>query len=216
MSAIEFAGKQLEATGYKGFKIPQIELDVTASDNPQVRKLLRYQNTPSRTLRASIEDPELVNVLDQIAGVESEGSGEYDAYNLGGYTADDPIGSGDSSQDGRFGKPISQLTVGEIMSLHRQGKVHAVGRYQFIGPTFKEVVEGLGLPRNTVFDNRVQDAMALYRLRWRINLQNSTTGLINEWAGLKRLKRAELQQVLQDAQDVLDPYNSPELLLKGL
>ena len=216
ISAIELAGRQLQAAGYKGFKIPEVEKKITESDNPQVRNLLRQNNTPSRTLRASIEDPELVNVLDQIAGVESEGSGGYDAYNLGGYTADQPIGSGDSSEDDRFGKPISQLTVGEIMRLHKQGNVHAVGRYQFIGPTFKEVAEGLGLPKNTVFDQRVQDAMALYRLRWRINLQNSTTGLINEWAGLKRLSRAQLEQLLQDAQDVNDPYNRPELLLKGL
>ena len=78
-------------------------------------------------------------------------------------TADDPYGSGDSSQDDQFEKSISQMTVGEIMRLHKQGDVHAVGRYQFIGITFKEVVEGLGLPKNTVFDQRTQDAMALYR-----------------------------------------------------
>lgn len=216
LSALELAGKQLEASGYKDFEIPQIELDVSASENPQIRRMLRYKNTPSRTLRASIEDPELVNVLDRIAGVESGSDGEYDAYNLGGYSANEPIGSGNSAEDLRFGKPISQLTIGEIMSLHRQGKVHAVGRYQFTPVPFREVVQGLGLPKNTVFDNRIQDIIALYRLRWRINRNNSTTGLINEWAGLSKLRRSELQDILEDAQDILDPYNAPELLLKGL
>ena len=109
------------------------------------------------------------------------------------------------------------MTVGELMRLHKGEKVHAVGRYQFIGITFKEVVKQMGITKDMVFSPALQDAMALHRLRWRLSIQNSTTGLINEWAGLKRLSRAELQQMLQDAQDVkLDPYNSPELLLKGL
>jgi hypothetical protein len=217
LSPLEVAGKQLEAAGYKGFKIPEIETKITDSDNEQVKRLLRYKNTPSRTLRASIEDPELVNVLDVIASKESYSYGGYDAYNLGGsdngYTAHDP---GNSAEDNRFGKPVSQLTVGEILKLHSQGRLHVVGRYQFIAPTFKEVVEGLRVPKNAVFNAQVQDAMALYRLRWRLNLQNSTTGLINEWRGLKFLKPAQLQQLLEDAQDVYDPYNRPELLLKGL
>lgn len=217
LSPLEIAGKQLEAAGYKGFKIPEVEVKITNSDNEQVKRLLRYKNTPSRTLRASIEDPELVNVLDVIASKESYSYGGYDAYNLGGsdngYTAHGP---GNSAEDGRFGKPVSQLTVGEILKLHSQGKLHAVGRYQFIATTFKEVVRDFKVPKDAVFNAQVQDAMALYRLRWRLNLQNSTTGLINEWRGLKFLKPAQLQQLLEDAQDVYDPYNRPELLLKGL
>ena len=217
LSPEEIAAKQLEASGYKNYKIPESEIDITNNGSEQVKRLLRYKNTPSRTLRAYIEDPELVNVLDVIASKESYSYGGYDAYNLGGsdngYTAHDP---GNSAEDGRFGKPVSQLTVGEILKLHSQGKLHAVGRYQFIQDTFKEVVQGLRVPRDAVFNAQVQDAMALYRLRWRLNLQNSTTGLINEWRGLKFLKPAQLQQLLQDAQDVYDPYNRPELLLKGL
>ena len=221
ISAIELAAKQLQVAGYKGFKIPEAERKITESDNIPARNLLRQNNTPSRTYRAAIEDPELVNVLDQIAGVESESSGGYDAYNEGGYSADAPYGSGDSSDSQKFGKPISQMTIGELMKWQAKPKnqlgIHAAGRYQFIGNTLKEVVQQMGITKDMVFNPALQDAMALHRLRWRLNLQNSTTGLINEWAGLKRLKPAQLKQLLEDAQDVYDdPYNSPENLLKGL
>ena len=217
LSPIEFAAKQLEAAGYKDFEIPQIELDVTNSQDPQVRKLLRYRNTGARTYRSHVQDPELVRVLDIIGGVESSAHGHYDAYNLGGSQGGEVAhGSGNSAEDGRFGVPISQLKISDILRYHRTGQVHAVGRYQFTAAAFRETVEGLGLPKDTIFDERVQDAMALYRLRWRLNLNNSTVGLMNEWVGLKKLKRAEIEQLLQDAQDVNDPYNRPELLLKGL
>jgi len=221
VSAAQIAADQLKAYEYGDFKVPEIEDKIQQSDNPFLRELLYKQNTPSRTYRASIEDPELVNVLDQIAGVESEGSGGYDAYNQGGYSADEPIGSGDSSDGQLFGKPVSQMTIGELMKWQAKPKnqlgIHAAGRYQFIGLTLKEVVKQMGITKDMVFSPALQDAMALHRLRWRLSIQNSTTGLMNEWTGLKRLSRAELQQLLQDAQDVnLDPYNSPELLLKGL
>ena len=54
--------------------------------------------------------------LDMVASVESESYGGYDAYNRGGsdggHTAH---GSGNSAEDMRYGKPISQLTVNEIV-----------------------------------------------------------------------------------------------------
>ena len=221
ISAIELAGRQLEVTGFKGYKLPKREVEVTNSDNASVREKLRFKNTPSRTYRASIEDPELVRVLDLIASKESEAHGGYNAYNEGGYSADRPYGSADSSDGKMFGKPITQMTIGEVMALQAKPKgvpgIHAAGRYQFIGVTLKDVVREMGITKDMVFSPQLQDAMALHRLRWRLNQNNSTTGLINEWTGLKRLSKAQQKQLLEDAQDVFDdPYNSPELLLKGL
>ena len=65
-------------------------------------------------------------VVNTIAGVESTSYGGYDAYNRGGsdggHTAH---GSGNSAKDLAFGKPISQLTIGEIRRLHNSGQLHA-------------------------------------------------------------------------------------------
>ena len=221
ISAIELAGRQLEVSGFRGFKLPEQETRITQSDNASVRHKLRHKNTPSRTYRASIEDPELVSVLDYIASKESEAHGGYDAYNEGGWSADQPYGSANSAENNMFGKPLSQMTIGELMALQAKPKgvpgIHAAGRYQFIAATLKQVVREMGITKDMIFSPQLQDAMALHRLRWRLNLNNSTTGLINEWTGLKRLPKAQLQQLLEDAQDVFeDPYNRPELLLKGL
>ena len=53
--------------------------------------------------------------LSEIRRVESGPYG-YEAYNLGGKTEFDPVGSG-SAKDGRFGKPLTQMTIGEIDTL---------------------------------------------------------------------------------------------------
>ena len=63
--------------------------------------------------------------LAAIREVES-GSLGYNAYNLGGKTEFDPIGSG-TAKDGRFGKPLTQMTIGEIDQLGQAGKIHATG-----------------------------------------------------------------------------------------
>ena len=122
-----------------------------------------------------------------VAGVESTSYGSYDAYNLGGsdggHTAH---GSGNSAKDNRYGKPISQLTVGEVRKLGNSGQLFAAGRYQFIPGTFREVLNATGLPDNTVFDKKTQDLFFITRLRQRARMSQAAgisleEGLRMEW-----------------------------------
>ena len=94
---------------------------------------------------------------------ESLSSGGYNAYNLGGRTEFEPVGSGDSSVDKRFGKPLTQMTINEIDALGQSGKIHATGGYQFTHNTgsFREAVKFAGLKGNELFTPEVQDRMAL-------------------------------------------------------
>ena len=65
--------------------------------------------------------------LDTVASKESEAYGGYDAYNLGGSAGGHVAhGSGNSAEDGQFGKPVSQLTIGEIKRLHASGQAHTL------------------------------------------------------------------------------------------
>ena len=100
---------------------------------------------------------------DIVAKYESKGSGDYNAFNLSGsndgHTAH---GSGDSSQ-GQFGKPLTQMTIGEIRQLGNAGKIHATGRYQFTHNTgsFGEAVQFAGLKDTDLFSSENQDKMFL-------------------------------------------------------
>ena len=86
------------------------------------------------------------------------------------------------------GRQLTSMTLQEIMDLQSDdgsltndqwrdaGRLHAVGRYQFIGSTLKAIVEQSGIDPNTQFTPEVQDAMALYLLR------TATSG-IGQWVG---------------------------------
>ena len=130
----------------------------------------------SNTSRSNLQ-PHQVKGLKAIREVESGPYG-YEAYNLGGKTEFDPIGSG-SASDGRYGKKLTEMTIGEIKALGNSGKIHATGAYQFTHNTgsFGEAASFAGLSDNDLFTPANQDRMALafgQRYGW------------ERWSGLKK------------------------------
>ena len=154
----------------------------TASDTPSSSS----SETPS-TKSTSLEGDE-GGALNTIFKYESQGSGGYDAYNLGGadggHTA---IGSGDS-KDGKFGKALSTMTLGEIDKLGQSGKIHATGRYQFTHNTgsFREAMQFAGLSPTDPFSPANQDKRAL--------AFGKKYGS-SRWVGLKNATGAEMEQI---------------------
>ena len=133
--------------------------------------------------------------LDVIGTYESDSVGGYDAVNQYGDKGGHGTGSQLGMYSGRFsempqhnGRELSSMTLQEIMDLQSdtdglsndewrdQGRLHAVGRYQFVGDTLAGIVRNSGIDPNTRFTPEVQDAMALYHLR------TATSG-IGEWVG---------------------------------
>ena len=227
LDAWAFADAQLKAANYKaGLGRPPVENQIDAF-SPRTQQLLRNYNTPSRTFRAVQNELGTGGAgntkwfLDTIASKESASYGEYDAYNLGGanggYTA---YGSGNSAVDQRFGVPVSQLTLGELMALGSSNRIFAAGRYQFIPTTLREVFNRLNsqgvVGTDTVFDAEIQDLFAMTRAQQRISWpgQNSIQGLINEWRGLKFADPAKLERMLQILNN--EPYLQPQALMPGL
>ena len=132
----------------------------------------------SRTSTASSLN--LLPGLAAIRRVESDAFGAYEAYNLGGRTEFEPIGSGNSSDGRQFGKPLTKMKIGELKQLGAQGKIHASGAYQFTHNTgsFNEAAAFAGLSDNDYFTPENQDKMALafgQKYGW------------ERWSGLKRL-----------------------------
>lgn len=217
----DIADGQLRASGDKDGLVKPEAIKAVEKLDPGVQRLINFRTTPGRQGRAVAQSGDIKWFLDTVASVESESFGGYDAYNLegrdDGYTA---IGSGNSAEDLRFAKPVSQLTLGEIMNLHNQGKLHAVGRYQFIGSTFRSTFDMLqqsgAVDINTVFDSSTQDMFAISQGKRRLGWpgQNSVQGLINEWRGIKFLDRATQERLLQVLRN--EPYLSTGALLYGV
>ena len=59
-------------------------------------------------------------------------------------------------------KPISQMTVGQIMDDQAKGSLFAVGKYQIIPGTMKSFVSGAGISRDDVFNEETQDKFKQY------------------------------------------------------
>jgi hypothetical protein len=225
LSAWDYADAQLKVAGdTEGLMKPAAE-EVVDNLSPDIQKLLREYNTGSRSFRAAAnatsQGGDVRWFLDTIAGRESSGYGEYDAYNLGGaddgYTA---YGSGNSAEDGRYGAPISTLSLGTLMQLGSERKIFAAGRYQFIPDTLRETFNRLKaqgvVDETTIFDAQTQDRFAIERAKQRISWpgQNSVQGLINEWRGLKFEDPVKLQRMLNIIRS--EPYLQPNVLMPGV
>tara|TARA_R100000951_G_scaffold106670_1_gene101416 strand:+ start:73 stop:1452 length:1380 start_codon:yes stop_codon:yes gene_type:complete len=93
------------------------------------------------------------------------GEGDYDSANRGTISGN-IVGSEMTAS--RRGKPISQMTIGEITELQKisdpnnKERLFAVGKYQTIPDTLAMAVSGLGLSEDTVFSPEVQDQIGVY------------------------------------------------------
>tara|TARA_R100001443_G_C3359466_1_gene178742 strand:+ start:813 stop:3344 length:2532 start_codon:yes stop_codon:yes gene_type:complete len=225
LSAWDYANAQLKVAGDTEGLIKPAAEEVVDNLSPDVQKLLREYNTGSRSFRAAAnatsQGGDIGWFLDTIAGRESAAHGHYDAYNLGGadngYT---PIDSGNSAEDGRFGVPISQLSLGTLIQLGLDRKIFAAGRYQFVPGTLRETfnrlkVQGV-VDETTIFDAQTQDRFAIERAKQRISWpgENSVQGLINEWRGLKFEDPVKLQRMLNIIRS--EPYLQPNVLMPGV
>lgn len=202
-TAWDIANNQLRAAGKPTLLKPPVEQAVDAQE-PWVKRLLNFHNTPSRTYRALSAMGLYDNkwTYEALGSVESRAHGGKDAYNLGGsdngYTAHDP---GNSAIDNRFGKPISSMSLSELIDLGQQGKIFAAGEFQFIPTTLREVYgllasEGL-VDENTIFDQRTQRMFVVRRWQQRIAWgQGDVAGLISEWRGAKFLSTDEQSQLV--------------------
>lgn len=147
--------------------------------------------------------------LDIIGKYEADSKGGYNAVNQGGADGGRTVlgYSGDFRQMSQHqGKALTSMTVGEIMALQSEdgsemdswisrGKLHAVGRYQFIGSTFASLVKQLGIKPEQQFTPALQDAMALHLLR------TAKNGL-HQWIGPSDNATQQERMFINQARDM--------------
>ena len=139
-----------------------------------------------------------------LAKYESGAAG-YDAVNqIGTNNGRGVLGfSGDIKKMKQYdGRPLTDFTIGEIKKLQsddgslsnkqwiNEGKLHAVGRYQFIGNTLPGVAQRAGIPDDAKFTTEVQDIMALQLMKERG---------ISPWVGPSDKATAEERAVVERA-----------------
>ena len=215
VSGWDLANQQSLMNGGAGLQKPQAEQLIDGLPDATIKEWMTYKPTPSRTMRTIEATGDAASFLNFVSGPES--GGDYNAFNLGGKKGGhQAIGSafGDSATK-RWGKQLTQMTVGEVMELGSSPSsenrwVWAAGRYQIIPDTLSGLVRNHGIDTNALYDEAMQDQMALYLAYARLVAGNKITGLRNEWLGLHNYSAGEIQASLGQA------YNNPQLLLKGV
>jgi hypothetical protein len=140
----------------------------------------------------------LNGLLEQIA--KGEGTSDAQAQRKG-FASGYDVSLGYGAYGGGTSKPISQMTLGEIHEYQRRmlqdpknkWNSSAVGKYQIVGKTLRELQRQLGLPDSTIFSKDVQDRMATKLLESRglnqymsgnMSLHQFQLGLAREWASI--------------------------------
>jgi hypothetical protein len=213
ITAFDIANAQLEAAGRGSLMRPKAIQYVDRQD-PQIRALLNWRPTPSRTNRAALMSAGYQPLLDLVASQESSGYGNYDAMNTGG-AAGGTIAYGSANSKQVFGRGLSQMSIGEVMNLQAAGKVHAAGRYQIIGGTLRGLIQNGAAKLEDRFDAATQDKLAIALARRRIARGNAMTGLRNEWVGLQKIPDSVLSRAVSQFNSA-SVFNSPENLLPRL
>ena len=172
--------------------------------HPTQKKLERARTTNFAPQASTLSNPLLKRAADITSNYESAGAGGYNAVNQGGEAGGTKIPAGFYSGDFRNmkqhgGRDLTTMTVGEIMDLQadpgksmsnaewvKQGKLHAVGRYQFIGSTLKGLVKRLGISRDEKFTPELQDRLFLSLLK---------SGGPGQWVGLNKATPEELELI---------------------
>lgn len=138
-----------------------------------------YQVTPTQS-----------QALDVLGKYESDPVGSYNAMNEGGADGGRTVVGRSGPSKGIIGANLVDLTVGEVLELQRAGRIHAAGRYQFIGNTLPGVVQRAGVPMDALFNERTQDLLGLTLLRERG---------INPWIGPSDKATAREREIIERA-----------------
>lgn len=215
LTAWDIASAQYKvATGKTLRAAPQQQAAQTKSKAWQT--FMNWRATPNRGKRAdavsfrsqtsSLPNPTLKRAADIVANYESAGAGGYNAVNQGGNVGGTNVPAGFYSGDFRNmaqhgGRALTSLTVGEVMKLQadpgsvmsnedwvKKGKLHAVGRYQFIGSTLKGLVQRLGISMDAKFTPQLQDQLFLSLLK---------SGGASQWVGLRYASPEEMSIINQ-------------------
>ena len=188
---------------------------------PSFRSLLTFRPSLARTAQAFAmtggPGAPYAGLLDLIASKESSNdtvNGGYDSLNTGG-SAGGHVAHGSGTGLGKFGRPLTEMTVAEVMDMQARGALHATGRYQIIGSTLAGLVAQGKASRSDIYDQATQDRLAIALIHRRagkffsgeVGAGAVVGGMGNEWIGLQNVKPQQLEAALNSAKTNLQNPN---------
>ena len=188
---------------------------------PSFRSLMTYRPSLARTAQAFSMSggpgAPYAGLLDLIASKESSNdtvNGGYDSLNTGG-SAGGHVAHGSGTGIGKFGRPLTEMTVAEVMDMQARGSLHATGRYQIIGSTLAGLVRQGKASRSDLYDQATQDRLAIALIHRRagkffsgeVGANEVVGGMGNEWIGLQNVKPQQLVAALNSAKTNLQNPN---------
>jgi len=157
-------------TGFKEF----------LSELPLIGRFFKDNDeTPNNPPNSSTGNTPKAKVGNNLFSTISGGEGGINSYNTG--TAGSQAGYTPP-------KPISQMTVGEIMDSQSSGSLFAVGKYQITPVTMKGFVKQMGIGRGDVFNEETQDKFREYT----VNFKRPNVGKFLKGVEGSSLEKAQL------------------------
>ena len=166
LTSLDVFRMQSEALGIELPETFQQAQEVEMSIGQAYKPFLSYKNNTTRTdigVVGSGQEPiygqvtALGEQVKAIFGSRESPQAAYDAINRGS-GGDTPGGA-----TKRYGKPLTQMTLGEVKQLQAT-ELNAVGKYQFIEGTLREAAAEAGITDDMVFNEAVQDRIFFVHL----------------------------------------------------
>ena len=177
-------------------------------------------NTTSAVQGGKVIDPAIMEGLNVIGKYESDEVGSYNAVNQIGRKQGKEVDGYSGHYSKLGGQDLTSMSLAEIMELQDsrpgmsdqqwkdEGRLHAVGRYQFVGKTLRGTAEAMGISPSEKFTPELQDRMGAWLL--------SEYGM-GQWVGITRSGGAtpqekvlltQIRQKLQAARAILSNPNA--------
>ena len=216
VTAYDVMMNQLEAAG---IKIESPIHEAVDEVDPEVQQLLKFRPTVSRVNRAIVAGGPAVgdSLVAMVIQHESAAHGTWDAYNQGGRdNGNTAVKPGNSAISSPWGKPVSQMTLGEIsyyqsLPVGHPKVLHGAGAFQFTKSAFSETMKSLGLSPEQTFDQATQLAFFNQRRKWRESVDPGVDGLRREWVGLNNASYSEIEKAMN-----IPYYQRPSNMLPEL
>lgn len=155
--------------------------------------------TPESTTQQTLEAVEAKGYDTLYGNFESKNT-PFKGYSVSQQTVGDLINfSEPSGAYGRYVKP----RLGKQTEAYKKGLTSTpMGKYQIVGSTLRDLVNRMGLPKDTVFNKATQDSMFLFLAKENIakgkTISQKRANLRSIWEGFRRVDDVTLDALIAE------------------
>ena len=186
----DLAKKRLVATGMmkeNEIEFPEDRLDSTTRQNLVVKP------SAAKTYKVTQENPDYIWMLDSVQSL--------DATQNGGYLAVKDINGKYTNIETVTGKPIAEITIGDIYGLALDGYSN-FGMYDLTAQGIVDLIESGAVPLNESWDVKDQDLLILARLRQKAQNAQKYSGTNPTYRRLVNISKEDKERFKEIAGDL--------------